>query len=567
MQDYKNNSEAPQPRTAEDQKNHAESGQIMVSLLLMLTLFLLAMVGFAVDFTNLWFHRQAAQSAADSACQAGAMDMAGLVAGLTLDNMGFTPGSSGDCSTSSGAGTICFYANANGYNGSGLTSGASNSVSWSFPTTVTGVTAPSSAITQYPFLKVAITENVQTHFLYTLMGSSYQKVAAACTCGLVQEKEAAPMVVLNPSVYGAFTLGGGGKLTIVGGPQRGVQVNSTSTTGLDCKPSGIINTSAGGPKGTGSDVAIVGGPTTAPTTCYGGGFQGGTSGTWSGSSLPISDPYAGVGVPASIKTQAPITGTSGTWVSYHQDGCPDARTSHYPTTNQCIEFAPGYYPNGIQSLDGYSTAIFLPGIYYMNGPLKVGGSEYLRNATPCTPSCGSKTSGMTAQQTDGVMFYFYSGSINFSGCTGCGSSIDSVPSTALTCDGSTPNASLHMPANLNGNVLIAQCTQNGTYWDTGGDTTDSRGGPGSRGILAYQDHANTTQPIFTGSGSLSFSGALYFHSTSYTDKLSLSGGSSSGTFVIGEIVADEVSLTGSGAINLALNPAPSVELLKVAMLQ
>lgn len=544
-----------------------ESGQIMISLLLMLSLFLLAMVGFAVDFTNLWFHRQAAQSAADSACQAGAMDMDGLVAGLTLPKMGFTPGTDGDCATGNGAGTICYYANANGYNGSGLNSGASNDVAWSFPSSVTGVTAPSSAVTPYPFLKVAVTENVRTHFLAVLMGSSYQKVTASCTCGLVEEKEAAPMVVLNPTVYGAFTVSGGGKLTIVGGPQRGVQVNSSNSTGLDCQPSGIINTSAGGPKGTGSDVAIVGGPTNAPTQCWGGGFQGGSTGTWAGSALPIADPYSGVGVPASVRTQTPITGTSGTWVSYHQDGCPDARTSHYPTSHQCIEFAPGYYPNGIQSLDGYSTAIFLPGVYYLNGPLVATSSEYIRNATPCKPSCGSKTAGMTAQQTDGVMFYFLKGSITFSGCSGCGSSIDPVPSTALTCDGSTPNSSLGMPSSLNGNVLIAQCTTNGTYWDTGGDTTDSRGSPGSRGILFYQDHADTTEPTFTGSGSLSFSGALYFHSTGYTDMLSLSGGSSSGTFVIGEIVTDEVSLTGSGMINLALNPAPSVQLLKVAMLQ
>ena len=68
-----------------------ESGQIMVSLLLMLSIFLLAIVGFAVDLTNLWFHRQAAQTAADSACQAGAMDMAGGCGHADTD-MGFTPG-------------------------------------------------------------------------------------------------------------------------------------------------------------------------------------------------------------------------------------------------------------------------------------------------------------------------------------------------------------------------------------------------------------------------------------------------------------------------------------------
>ncbi len=166
------------------------------------------------------------------------------------------------------------------------------------------------------------------------------------------------------------------------------------------------------------------------------------------------------------------------------------------------------------------------------------------------------------------MFYFYSGSVDISGCSGCTNSrIVPVQSTALTCDGSVPSVSIGMPSTLNGNVLVGQCTANGTYWDAGGDTADSRGGPGNRGLLMYQDHADATQAQFTGSGSLSFSGALYFHSSSYSDVLNINGGSSTGTFILGEIVADQVSLTGSGAVNLALNPVPSTELLKVGMLQ
>jgi hypothetical protein len=124
-----------------------------------------------------------------------------------------------------------------------------------------------------------------------------------------------------------------------------------------------------------------------------------------------------------------------------------------------------------------------------------------------------------------------------------------------------------MPSQLNGNILVAQCTENGTYWDAGGDTTDSRGNPGTRGLLMYQDHADTVQPQMGGSGSLSFSGALYFHSSPYSDVLSISGGSSSGSFIVGQIVSDEINLSGSGAINLALNPLPSTDMLKVALLQ
>ncbi len=538
---------------------------MLVSLLLMLALFLLAIVGFAVDLTNLWFHRQAEQSAADAACQAGALDMSGLVAGLSLPNMGFTPGTNGSCSANPD-GTICFYANANGYNGAGLnTNTTSNSVAWTFPTSVPGTTAPPSSITSYPFLKVTVTENVKTHFLFTLNGTRYQQVAASCTCGLVQEKEAAPVLVLSPTAYGAFTYSGGGALNIVGGPQRALQVNSSSTTAIDCQPSGIINTSAGGPKGTGSDVATVGGPTKAPTQCWGGGFNGGTTGTWAGGVFPISDPYAGVSTPLSVKSITPASGLNGASVQKAQslsiagqDGCPD-------TSNPCIEMSPGYYPNGIRT-NGYQTYIFLPGIYYMGNSLNAGGSATLRMATPCKPSC-SPLSSSVGQQTDGVMFYFYSGSVDIHGCSGCSNSLIPVPSTSLTCDGSAPSTALNMPNTLNGNVLWGQCATNGTYWDAGGDTSDSRGSPGSRGILMYQDHANTIQPTFTGSGALSFSGALYFHSTSYSDVFSLTGGSSSGTFVLGEVVADQISLTGSGILNLALNPAPSVYLLKVGMLQ
>ncbi len=549
----------------------SESGQAAVILVLVLSSLLLGAVGFAVDLGNLWFHRQATQSASDAACQAGAMDLLAASGGMQLQSMGFTPGTGGNCAASPGA-TMCSYAKFNGYNGAGpgnnLKSGW-NTVTWSFPSSVAGATAPPTSMTATPYLQVTVTENVPTWFLPIFTGSGYQKVNSSCTCGLAQVKEAAPVLVLHPSISGSFTYGGGGKLTIVGGPQRALQVNSTDKTAIYWSASGVIDTSGGGPNGTGSDVGIVGGPATIPAGSPP-GFNGGTTGAWRSGGLPVPDIFAGVAVPASIKSLVPITGTSGTWVNYHQDGCPDNRQSHYPATNECIEFGPGYYPSGINSLDGYSTAIFLPGIYYLNGSLIAKSSEYLRNATPCTPLCSSVSSqaGLTAHQTDGVMFYFLSGSFSVSGCSGCAnSSIDNVSSTAITCDGNPPISLLRMPSTLPGNVLWAQCTANGTYWDKGGDTSDAAGNPGSRGILFFQDHSNTTQPTFGGSGSLSFAGSLYFHSKTYSDVLSLSGGSSSGTFILGNIVTDQVQLTGSGAINLALNPVPSTYLLKATAFQ
>ncbi len=530
-----------------------DAGQSVMVLVFVL-LAIIGMLGFAVDLTNIWFHRQAAQAAADSACQAGAMDLLAQAGGESLPNMGFTPGTASDCVNNHTA-TMCFYANQNGYDGAGLSStAASNSVSWTFPSTVNGVTAGAGS---YPFLVVSIAENVNTYLMGLITAQHFLTETVSSTCGVAQTMGAAPMIVLNPTVSGAFTYSGGGLLDVVGGPSRGLQVNSSSTTAVSWSASGVINLSGGGPNGTGSSVGIVGGPSTAPTNGSSNAFNGGTTGMWQASTLPIPDPYANVPAPASVKNITPTTTTSGKWVAYGVDGCPDNSGATGNSSQACLEFGPGYYPSGIDP-ENYITILFLPGVYYMNGSLTTSGSNTVRMAKP---------SGYT--QGEGVMFYFSSGSFNVSGCSGCTSNgngkIDAVSTTSLTCDGSSPPSSLGMGSTISGNVLWGMCATNGTYYDSGGDTTDSAGNPGSRGLLFYEAHTNTTQPTFSGSGALSFAGALYFHNNSYTDLLNISGGASSGTFILGEIVVDEVNLSGSGAIRLALSSANTTPLSKVGV--
>lgn len=530
-----------------------EAGQAAISLVLILGLVLIGVFGFAIDFTNMWFHRQAATAAADAACQAGAMDMLGVAGGMSLPNTGFTPGTASDCVSNAGA-TMCSYAAANGYNGTGLKTGAaSNSVSWTFPPSVSGVIPGTGT---YPFMRVSIVENVKTYFVGLMKGSKYQKVGASSTCGIVQVKAAAPMVVLHPTASGAFTYSGGGAVDIVGGPQRGLQINSSSASAVSWSASGMIDLSKGGPNQTGSDAAVTGGPSQNPGsgTCNTvSGFCGGTTGSWKSNTLPIADPYGGV--PAPTK---PANAPAVTYVNYGVDGCPDHRMTWLNGANHsCAEYSPGYYPSGLTPI-GYITSIFKPGIYYMNGSLNVSGSATIRMAKPAG-----------YQKTDGVMFYFSAGSLNISGGSGSPdpTDIDNVPSSDLTCDGSTPAAALNMPSTIPGNVLIAQCSRDGTYWDDNGDTTDVRGTPGSRGLLVYQAHNNTTQFQFSGSGSLAYSGALYLHSTTYQTTLNISGGASTGTFILGEIIADKVNLSGSGVVKLALNPQATTNESKVAILQ
>ena len=106
---------------------------------------------------------------------------------------------------------------------------------------------------------------------------------------------------------------------------------------------------------------------------------------------------------------------------------------------------------------------------------------------------------------------------------------------------------------------------NGTYWDNAGDTTDSVGS--LRGLLMFMDHSDTASPQLQGSGSLAYTGTLYFHSTSYATVFQIPGGTTNGTLIWGNVVTDQMQLTGSGALTMALNPAATTPMLKVSLLK
>ncbi len=92
-----------------------EAGQSIVFMTLALGIFLLGALCFAFDLSNMWFHRQAAQSAADAACAAGAMDILVDAQGGATGKQGFTLGTAYTCTTAS-TDAVCSYAAKNGYN-------------------------------------------------------------------------------------------------------------------------------------------------------------------------------------------------------------------------------------------------------------------------------------------------------------------------------------------------------------------------------------------------------------------------------------------------------------------
>lgn len=254
-------------------------------------------------------------------------------------------------------------------------------------------------------------------------------------------------------------------------------------------------------------------------------------------------------------------------MAHNIDGCPVA---------SCTEFSPGYYPSGI-FLGSSVVAIFLPGTYYMDGSITAGSLASLRMAKRCATSQGVVSGSTYCNNTitfipnwtvsAGLMFYFHNGTLFFGSSSGGTSGMDTVPATDLTCDGSNPDANgkLGLPSALGGNVLVGQCTKNGSYYDNGGDTSDSAGS--TRGLIYFADHNNVTNLAFGSSATLSFSGAMYLHASSYSDNLTLGSSSSNGTFVIGKIVTDILTIGSAATVNMALNPASDTPMIKVSLLR
>jgi hypothetical protein len=551
----------------------SESGQALAFLVLALALVFLAAGAFSVDMSNLWFHRQTAQNAADSACTAGAMDMLLFAQGQQTGRQHFTPGVAFTCPATPTVNdpTPCQYAAKNGYNGIGQ-------VSVSFPSSVTGVPTsaiPPSGIAPNAFMRVDVTDNVQTYFSGLLSGSRTQTVRAFAACGLVLAASPVPLMVLDPKSADAPTLDlqGNPNVSIVGGPQRSIQVNSSNpTSAVHIQGSASLDLSHGGPNGTGSDLAVYGGPATPP-----GGFSKGSTGHWDAPAAPLADPFAQLPAPAQ-PTNGPLP-KDGVAVG-KVNGCPeDAATG-------CQEYSPGYYPNGIDVK--HATAIFDPGIYYVVGGMTAESLSCLRPSTAVGDGSG------------GTLFYFADGNSlsvgsnsgkscptgagkDFATTTGTGS----LPFGAKCTGASTLPA--NVPATLTGSVLLGPCnaptvgalcapncaTNYGDPLGTGNPIGEQRG------ILFFQNRSRGAAADFSGGGQFLLSGTMYLHqcvtggadtglgcnaTSAFNSSLTLGGNSGAGT-IVGQIVVDQLILGGNSGITMDLNGGGSYSIMKATLLR
>ena len=599
-----------------------EAGQAMLFTVLGLGLFLLGSIAFAIDMSYAWFNRQAAQTAADAACVAGAMDWLKVQTDhITASPYPghFTPGTNFDCnSTTPNSNSIattnpspCVYAALNGFpstisQGNATSGVLGDNVSVIF----NGAAAPGVPTTGTSIMEVDVTQNIPTFFAGLLTGRRTQRMRAIAKCGVQQVASPIPLIVLDPvnyassgSVRSALNIGGTPLISIYGGPQQSIQVNSVDAAAINGTwGSSLIDLHLGGPNNTGSSLGVTGGPLGPPTLCNPGtkGFCNGTTGSWMSPHSQIPDPFQNLVAPTTAGllptyTLTARTGPTGATLADGTNGCS-------AKGGTCDIYLPGYYASGIclgSSCPGsfQSAAVFGEGLYVLGGnglTLKSNSCVRMYTAASASPytSWGGATFFFTGTASSTLNVNANSGNST----SGCGSSttvgVGGPTGFGVSCDS---NSSGHLPGNLTsstvltGNVILAPCT--GPFGDTylaAGKTHPSNPGT-QRGILFFQDRT-LLGVVATGGGggSYAMAGTFYFHSCSsstggappctqptgststgtyYNDKLTMDGNSGSTSYILGEIIVDNLDMQGTPTIVMDLNPTSANNILKVALYQ
>lgn len=543
--------------------NPQEAGQAATLVVLSFTVVLLAAAAFTVDISNVFAHRQKAQTAANAACKAGVMDMLVNLQGQSLG--GFTVGTGFDCATKASA-APCKYAALNGYLGAGLiTKTASNSVVVSFPSgsacpsgagcPAPGVTPAPASLVTYPFIRVDIVDRVPLSLGGVLTGSSTTDVRSEATCVIQQTTSPAPLQVLTPSNPSggqtgghACSVSGSPNVVVKGGGSKCMQVNSSSNNSISCT-GGSLNFTKGGPSFSGGCLGNFGGPT---GTCP--GFSTSGSGSYQCPSTPITDVFASTNkpsVPASPRVPSDLAGRCSSIpcsISYHDSvhSCPDP--------SGCLLYTGGYYSSGISVWN--ATAVFDPGLYYLNGGLSIHVGAVVRPGTGTGDGSGGTTfyltgSSQTCLDQSGLLCV----------STGAGwSGVDAYSTANVKCpSGPAPDSRIGLPTTVSGSVLLAPCT--GTYGDSLGQY---------RGMLFFQDRASSVGGGWNFNGGDLLVGDTYFHHcnssgtgtgcgstpTYYNCNLNITGNTSSSSaenYMIGAVVSDTLNITGSHTVNMVLN--------------
>jgi len=496
-----------------------------VLVLIALSLFILGGLGLAIDASQLYAHRQMAQAAADAAAEAAIMSLFNSTntGGNTFGGTPFT------CVSSTDLRTPCVYARYNGFGNS-----SADTVAVDFPTSAPGVTL--SPFDTHPLVRVTVLRTVDTT-LMRFLGTSSGRVAAQGTAAILDVVSPVPIIVLHPTLPASFQINGNPTIQICGGPDKSIQVNSSSPTSVSVAGgANVVDLSKAGPKnwgglnscsGDGADFADFGGPSLYPGT-----LALGNDGDYVQPSSPIEDPL--ITVPEPLPPLVPLP-PNPVPVPGGVGGCP------VPVGDVCQLYAPGLYPGGITIKAEF--ALFLPGLYYLSG----GGFHVQSNGAAHMAPC------LTALEPEfGCGMMIYNAGPN-------AADIIEITSNSGKYKGVTYNYTFPDGTACAGNCLLGS-QEGGTY----------------KGILFFQKRNTTYRAhILQGGAGLVLRGTIYLTNTEPTMRadpanyqwLALQGNPGSTTRVIGMIIVDRLTLGGNATIRMTLDPNNRLHIRQVALVR
>jgi hypothetical protein len=293
-------------------------GQAIILMVVMMSLVLIGILGFAIDGGQRYAQLQMAQAAADAACGAGIMSiMNGTNATSTYTfGTGSPPIAAYTCTTSDGR-TPCVYARDNGFGGT-----ASDTVTLSYPSTVSGATLSSVTV---PAFQVTVQRTIQTGLIRFIGGPATTTISAKAISGITGSVLPYSIIVLG-SGANVFQANDGANVTITGGGE--IAINSSNSDAA------TVNNATVTAKAT----SIVGN-----CVCeYGGKFSPSpTTGA-----AAVADPFA------SLPALTPAS-------------CATHPTTYYPPSNTTL--TPGTYCGGITVDNGATNITFSAGQYIIDG--------------------------------------------------------------------------------------------------------------------------------------------------------------------------------------------------------
>jgi hypothetical protein len=513
------------------QKKKSEAGQAVLLVIAAMSIFLLGAVGLAVDGSHLYAQRQAAQAAADASAVAGMMSIFDGTNTFTSDY---------SCTTSDGT-SPCWFARQSGFK-----TAATDTDTVSVELDPAGVTVASLDPGAPHLLRVTVTRPVSMT-LTKFVGLSSFDVKASATAAIVDVISPVPIVITHPTMAGALNLNGSNNITITGGPQRSIQVNSNGTNpagnAYSAPGSGLIDLTGAGPNGTGGDFGTFGGPNGARTctpVCNINRVEPGSSGHYLDRSSPVQDPLAGVAEPSTTGLTARSPNGQACSVLGHCTGnCPVSQFGAGSPPPTCTEYLPGIYSS--LDLTLVPSAFFDPGIYY----IQAGGFTLKNNTVQMCQTCAAD-----ATTVNGALIYD-AGATSTSTATG-GFTIGTNAYAKLVGAGVSTSNTTAAPTSPYYGILFFEKRE-----------ADAHTPP------------NKQHHIGAGNGCFSIIGTIYITNTlgimngdaTHYQSVEYNGTPCTGVANVGEIIVSQLTEKGTAGINMQLFPNGFLTVRQVALVQ